>query len=72
MKINPPITLNDRERALVKKLTNRIPRIRVEMPAKREEEKVEELTDEEAETLAVEKTRLIDRLIGRKPKVYPY
>ena len=62
MKINPPITLNDRERLLVKKLTDRIPRIRIEMPD-REEEKPE---PEEP------KASVLDRILRRKPRAYPY
>jgi len=64
MRINPPITLNDRERQLVRKLTNRIPRIRIEMPATHAEEKVK---------LEEPKTSVLDRLLRRKKqKVYPY
>jgi hypothetical protein len=38
MKINPPISLNDNEKAALRKVMDRIPKIRVsiEMPVKRE------------------------------------
>jgi len=60
VKINAPITLNDRERQLVRKLTDRIPRIRVEMPKR------------EAPTKQAEepKNNVLDRLLRRK-RSYP-
>lgn len=70
MKINAPITLNDRERQLIKRLTNKLPRISVTWSPPEEDQETKETEKAEDERSAVR--AFFDGVVGKKPKVYPY
>lgn len=72
MKVNAPLTLNDREKAALERVTRYIPRIRFEIPAKTTEVAVASEA-ECAEVIAEteEKRSVFDKLLGRN-KPYPY
>ena len=64
MRINAPISLSDREKELVARLTRRVPRIRVSIERPEPEEKPS--CNEEP------RASVLDRMLRRKPKHYPY